>query len=328
MNLIVNCSAPYYNLGAHKLADWLAGQGEAVEYHDGDPGLFGGQPDRVHLSVVFSWHVHTAVQIAMRYKAAADVYCGGPGMFALGKFWREQTGLERHQGLDERFDQQRGGYRMTFASRGCPVGCSFCIVPKIEGLEFTFDYDFQPAPILCDNNLSALPVEYQEHIIERYRATGTPLLDANSGFEPITFDEGTYLRWKPLLRGPWRFAFDTTSEEPQVKRMMEILASESPKRKQVYVLIGNEPIAACQERAQKVIEWGGEPYVQPLMPLNALSRDHLKVGYDWTFQKLKDFQRYYNRHLWRYMKLSEYNNRKGERPPFENQPVYEKRGQL
>ena len=39
-----------------------------------------------------------------------------------------------------------------------------------EGREFTLRPDFQVRPILCDNNLSALPAEYQKHIIDRYRA--------------------------------------------------------------------------------------------------------------------------------------------------------------
>lgn len=314
--LVVNCSAPYYNLGARKLSDWLKAQGESVSYHDGDPGLFGGHHDRVYLSVIFSWHAPIALEIAMRYKEHSEIECGGPGVFALAHWWKQQTGLEIHKGIDQRFDRQRGDYKMTFASRGCPVGCYFCIVPKIEGLQQTLDWDFQPAPILCDNNLSALPTDFQEHIIKRYKETGTILKDANSGFEPLTFDEGTFTRWREILRGPWRFAFDTTSEEPQVKRIMQILKSVSVKRKQVYVLIGNEPIASCYERAQKVIEWGGEPYVQPLLPLNALSRDDLKVAYDWTWQRLKDFQRYYNRHLWRYVSLREYSNRKHDKPEF------------
>lgn len=314
--LIVNCSSPYYNLGAHKLADWLIGTGEDVSYFDGDPGMFGGQHDKVYLSVIFSWHAPIALQIAMRYKTHADIECGGPGMFALAHWWKQQTGMDVHRGIDQRFDHQRGNYKMTFASRGCPVGCSFCIVPRIEGLEFTIDWDFQPAPILCDNNLSALPVEFQNHIINRYQAAGVPLKDANSGFEPLTFDADTFARWRPILRGPWRFAFDTTSEEPQVRRMMQVLRDVPPKRKQVYVLIGNEPIQACYERCAKVIDWGGEPYVQPVMPLNALSRNDLRVAYDWTWQALKDFQRYYNRHLWRYFPLWEYSNRVGDKPIF------------
>jgi pyruvate-formate lyase-activating enzyme len=195
---------------------------------------------------------------------------------------------------------------MTFASRGCPVNCSFCIVPRIEGTEFTLDWDFRPAPILCDNNLSALPVDFQEHIIRRYLETGMILKDANSGFEPRTFDGGTYRRWKPILRGPWRFAFDTTSEEMYVKPMMDILSEERAGKKQVYCLIGNEPFSACYERFQKIIEWGGEPYCQPVMPLNALDRYQFRVLYDWTPDKLRAFQRYANRHLWRYIKFSEY----------------------
>jgi hypothetical protein len=154
-------------------------------------------------------------------------------------------------------------------------------------------------------------VTFQEHILWRYRETGVPLQDANSGFEPRTFDTACYHRWKPLLRGPWRCAFDTLDEAPFVARMLRILASESPRRKQVYVLIGNEPMAACYERAQKVIAWGGEPYVQPLMPLNALARDHLKVAYDWDGPKLKAMQRYYNRHLWRRLPIWEYRTRAG-----------------
>lgn len=271
--------------------------------------------DTAYLSVAFSWRLPDAYQRAVWYRCAGyKVRAGGPGMFApslrnylsdVAELGGEVDALVHHSPL------------ATIASRGCPVGCYFCIVPKMEGLSFTLLPDFTPRPILCDNNLSALPIEYQQHIIDKYQRSGVELRDANSGFEPITFDEGTYFRWREILRGPWRFAFDTTSEEAQVKRMMQILKGESAKRKQVYVLIGNEPIAACYERAQKVIEWGGEPYVQPLLPLNALDRDHLKVAYDWTWTQLKDFQRYYNRHLWRYVKLHEYSNRKGQAPVFQ-----------
>lgn len=309
--MVVNCSAPYYNLGARKLADW-----SGATYYDGDPGLFGGSPERVYLSVIFSWDAPKALEIAMRYKGYADIECGGPGMFALAGWWKEKTGMAVHRGLDTRFDKQRGDYKMTFASRGCPVNCSFCIVPRIEGTEFTLDWDFIPAPILSDNNLSALPVEFQEHIIRRYHETGIKLVDANSGFEPHTFDEGTYRRWKPILRGAWRFAYDEMGESDEVCLMMKILQDVSPRRKQVYVLIGNEPFESCHERAQKVIEWGGEPYLQPVMPLNALSRDTLRLAHGWTYTQLRDMQRFYNRHLWRSMPLWEYRPRWQEPRPF------------
>jgi pyruvate-formate lyase-activating enzyme len=232
--------------------------------------------------------------------------------------WRKrETGLDCLTGLDWRFKRQRGNYRMTFASRGCPVGCYFCIVPRIEGTKFTLDYDFVPAPILCDNNLSALPAEFQDHIINRYMKTNTALLDANSGFEPAAFDEDTYARWKPILRGPWHFAFDEWGERDQVEQMMKVLKAESSRRKQVYVLVGNEPVESCYERALRVIEWGGEPFCQFLKLLNWLGdmRD-LKPRFDWTIRLGIDFCRYFNCHLWRSIPLAEYKPRQNEAAPF------------
>jgi hypothetical protein len=315
-SLVVNCSAPHYNLGALKLYRWLADQGQNVALFEGDPGLFASGHEAVYLSCVFSWHAPLAREIAWRVRGHAEVFCGGPGMFALGNWWRRETGLEAQRGLDWRFERQRGHFRMTFASRGCSVNCWFCVVPRLEGTDFTLDAEFEPAPILCDNNLSALPADFQQHILERYRVTGTRLVDANSGFEPRTFTEETYQRWRHQLLGPWRFACDTSSELAYVQQMMTVLAGEAPRRKQVYVLIGNEPIAACYERARKVIEWGGEPYCQPVMPLNALSRDQVMVRHDWTLQLLRDFARFFNRHLWRTLELRDYLPRLAERAPF------------
>ncbi len=314
--LVVNCSAPHYNLGALKLRDWLLSDGHQVTVEQGDPGLFAAGYEAVFLSLVFSWHAPIARDIANRVRSHAQVSVGGPGIFALAKWWKRETGFEATTGLDWRFERQRGDYRMTFASRGCPVNCWFCVVPRIEGLAFTLDHDFRPAPILCDNNLSALPDGFQDEILARYARAGVRLVDANSGFEPRSFAEETYLRWRHALLGPWRFALDTTSELPFVQRMMAILSGESPRRKQVYVLIGNEPLAACYERARKVIEWGGEPYCQPVMPLNALDRRQVMVRHDWTPALLRDFARYYNRHLWRSLDLREYLPRQAEPAPF------------
>lgn len=314
--LVVNCSAPHYNLGALKLRDWLLAEGREVTVEQGDPGLFAAGYDAVYLSLVFSWHAPIAKEIALRVRSHAEVSVGGPGIFALAKWWKRETGLEATTGLDWRFERQRGDYRMTFASRGCPVNCWFCVVPRIEGTAFTLDHDFRPAPILADNNLSALPVDFQDEILARYAAAGVRLVDANSGFEPRTFTEDTFRRWRGPLIGPWRFALDTASEAPFVERMMAILRGERARRKQVYVLIGNEPLASCYERARKVIEWGGEPYCQPVMPLNALSRDQLMVRHDWTFTRLRDFARFFNRHLWRSLDLREYLPRLAEPRPF------------
>jgi hypothetical protein len=214
---------------------------------------------------------------------------------------------------------------MTFASRGCDQGCWFCIVPLLEGATYTLDWKFQPAHVLCDNNLAGLPEKFQRFIVDRYRRSGVPLLDANSGFAPRQFTRRTYKIWKPIVRR-WRFALDEEKEIPDARRMLAILHEAPASRKRVYVLIGHEPIEACRERAELVIAHGGEPFCQPFLPLNFLhdprdGKTILPTRYDWTTQRLRDFSRFYNRWIWRSVRLSEYKPRQNEPEPFRDLPA-------
>jgi hypothetical protein len=261
----------------------------------------------MYLSVAFTWLLDAAYSRALFAKACGlKVVAGGPALF-LVKMQHELAGVaEIGQDYPEAILHHNP--LACFASRGCPVGCWFCIVPAMEGREFTLIPDFTPRPIHCDNNLSALPAEYQDHIIRRYQDAGVTLQDANSGFEPITFTPDVYARWKPLVnagRGPWRFAYDETKERAQVLQVMRMLAGEPQKRKRVYVLIGNEPFAECMVRIQEVIDHGCEPHVQPLMKLAALDREPW-VRFDWTDQKLRDVARWANGWVWKRAPFAEY----------------------
>jgi hypothetical protein len=259
--------------------------------------------DTVFLSIAFTWRLNDAFTRALFWRSQGyRVRAGGPGIFTRQHFLAEVAEL----GGDVPDAVARHNPMATFASRGCPVGCWFCIVPKMEGRDFTLLPDFPVRPVLCDNNLSALPPEYQDHIVNRYRASGVPLLDANSGFEPRTFDEQVLARWAPINRGPWRFAYDDQAERSFVERVMRMLRPMAPRRKQVYVLIGNEPRASCMERIAEVLAWGGEPYAQPYMKLNALERrPHLR--FDWTERELRRVQRWVNGRFWRYTDFQGYN---------------------
>ena len=171
--------------------------------------------DTAFISVAFSWKLPDAYQRAVWFKSQGlKVRAGGPGTFANQKYLSDVADLGGE--VDALIHHNKDA---TIASRGCPVGCSFCIVPVMEGKNFTLLPNFTPRPILCDNNISALPVEYQEYIIERYYKFGMQIEDINSGFEPQTFDEDCYHRWKPINKGAWRFAYDETKEEDGVYRV-------------------------------------------------------------------------------------------------------------
>jgi hypothetical protein len=256
-----------------------------------------GDGDTVYLSIAFTWMLDKAAARAIFWKAMGKrVIAGGPALF-LNQMKHELVDIAEI-GTDFPDAVARHNPMATIASRGCPVGCWFCIVPKMEGRDFTLLPDFPVRPILCDNNLSALPADYQDHIVSRYRAAGVPLLDANSGFEPRTFDDEVFARWDVINRGPWRFAYDDMEERSDVERVMRMLRDVTPKRKRVYVLIGNEPFAACMQRLQEVIAWGGEPHAQPYIKLNALER-RPHVRFDWTPQLLVDVARWSNWRAWK-----------------------------
>lgn len=272
------------------MSGWCGG---LAEWTDGDTA---------YLSIVFTWRIREAFSRALFYRAQGyRVRAGGPALFV------RKHDLEDVAEIGGDFPDAIARHHpdATIASRGCPVGCWFCIVPKMEGKDFTLLPDFPVRPILCDNNLSALPEDYQRFIIEKYEAHGMPLLDANSGFEPRTFGRDTYMRWRKINRGPWRFAYDELAEGADVLRVMSILEDEPAKKKRVYVLIGNEPFAECMGRIRQVIAWGGEPHVQPYIKLNALER-RPKVRFDWSEKLLADVARWGNRRIWRYAPFEEY----------------------
>lgn len=276
-------------------AKWVGGFAEWME------------GDTVYLSVAFTWLLDKAYSRALWHRALGyRVRAGGPALFLTQM--KHEIADVAELGGDVPDAVARHNPMATIASRGCPVGCFFCIVPAMEGREFTLLPDFPVRPILCDNNLSALPSDYQQHIINRYLAEDVPLLDANSGFEPATFTSDVYARWAPLLnagRGPWRFALDETKEMADAIRVMRMLRAEPAKRKRVYVLIGNEPFDECMARVQAVIDHGCEPHVQPLMKLNALQREPW-VRFDWSAQKLRDVARWANGWVWKRAPFAEY----------------------
>ncbi|HEY3694080.1 hypothetical protein [Phenylobacterium sp.] len=278
--------------GAYDLGAWSDGLAEWV---DGDTAF---------LSVAFTWKLDEAYARALWHRAAGrKVRVGGPGVFTRKHYLADVAeiggsipdALVRHNPM------------ATKASEGCPVGCFFCIVPAMEGREFTLLPEFVPRPVLTDNNLSALPAEYQQFIVDRYVGAGVPLLDANSGFEPKTFDEEVFERWRPINRGPWRFGSDEALERADVERVLGMLRQRGvgARRIQVYTMIGHEPFDVCMERLRHVIEHGGEPYVQPIMKLNALRKEPW-VRHDWTPLKLRQVQRWANRHIWRTSPFEDY----------------------
>ena len=100
-----------------KLTPWHKG---IVDWTEGDTA---------YISVVFSWHAEQAYQRAIWYRSMGyKVWVGGPGVFVLSKLLKEVATV----GGDVPDAVRRHNPMATFASRGCPVKCWFCVVPALS----------------------------------------------------------------------------------------------------------------------------------------------------------------------------------------------------
>lgn len=314
--LLVDASKPtrkgaswYYNLGLAKAENWWRSKGASVVRIVPPVTMFDvmGGVDVAFVSAIFSWHVRLALGTATALRdLGARVEVGGPGFFALREIARAD-GFEPQVAVDQRFDRTPGTYDAVFWSRGCPAyNCTLgypkdgtapiCLVPEMEGSRHSLYEDVTPAPIILDNNLSALPRHHQERIVERTLAAGFKRVDCNSGFEPHSFRPETAELWARLPLVAWRFAYDEIAERKQVLRVVEILDSIGVKRRKlhIYCLAGNEPVEACEQRVREIREWKCIPVVQRRRPLD-WQGGSLPTLHDWTERKLIDFQRWGNR---------------------------------
>ncbi len=323
--LLVNASAPAYNLGLAKAERYWMAQHLDVDCARDVPPLLLYRYPVVWISAIFSWHVPKLVSLAkVALDGGAKVEVGGPGTFGVRDLIQRATGLTPRATPDPRFERQPGNYSHVFWSRGCPAkNCSLgypkdgalpiCSVPEMEGWRFTLYRDANPAPIILDNNLSALPRHHQEHIVERTSACNYPEVDCNSGFEPRSMRPETIALWRQLPLKAWRYAYDELAERKAVLRVLDMLdAAGIPRRaSRIYCLAGNEAVEACEQRVREIHEWGAMPIVQRRRPLDWIGGP-LPTLHDWTEQKLIDFQRWGNR-LAGGMPFSEYRRGRKDR---------------
>ena len=313
--MVVTVGSPKESLGAMKLSRWLRRTGWDVTERT-ELAYFDSGHDLYCFSAVFSWRLPALVRMAKEAMKWGEVWIGGPAVSfhpANARYVEQETGVKPHIGTDDRFENEPGEYAMVYFSRGCPAytpACGACPVPRLEGTKFRFYPDATPAKLLLDNNLSALPDDYQDHILRRYADWGRGKVDANSGFEPHTFTEKTLLRWREFPLQCWRFGYDDLTERDEALEMMRLLKhyGYEGEKVRVYTLIGKEPIAQCVQRMREVIDSGFHPWPQRFRPLDWLGPDGtLPTFHDWDEPTLIAYQRFYSiAGLWKTMKPEEF----------------------
>lgn len=243
--------------------------------------------DTLYLSVVFTWHLPEARDIAINSKK--KVIAGGPAVKLMPDYLADVAkiadstvfpALEFHNPM------------ATFTSRGCNNGCDYCAVPKTEGKLRELE-DWPVRPIVCDNNLLGCSKRHFDKVIDRLK--GLPFVDFNQGLEADLFTNYHASRMAELKQPMIRFAFDNVNEESQVMDAIDRAHNAGLKNIGCYVLFNHKDTPEdTLFRLELLRSKGVLPNPMRYQPLDSLHKDSL-IDENWTNLEIKRIQRYYSK---------------------------------
>lgn len=188
--------------------------------------------DTLYISVVFTWDLPKAREIALKSKK--KVVVGGPAVMLMPDYLADVADVQ------ETTPYPVLSYHnpmATFTSRGCSNACPFCAVPTIEG-EFKELKTWPVRPIICDNNLLTASEGHFNRVIDSMKAL--PLVDFNQGLDARLFSRRHAEKIAELPQPKVRFAFDYPGIQDDLDDAIEKCLQFGLKNLGVYVLVGYE----------------------------------------------------------------------------------------
>jgi len=240
------------------------------------------------LSVVFTWDLPYAYSRAVWLRAEGyHVVAGGPAVRLMPDYLTDVAEI----GTDCSSALEWHNPSATFTSRGCIRRCSFCAVPLTEGKLVELK-DWEPRPIVCDNNLLACSRKHFDDVIDKLK----PLrgIDFNQGLDARLLTKHHAQRLAEL-DCMVRLAFDHVSNESALMDAVCFLrgAGFPWHRMRVYVLVGyNDTLEDALYRLNFVRQLGMKPNPMRYNPLDTLARDSY-VAPGWTSKELTRYVRYW-----------------------------------
>ena len=272
-------------------------------------------------SVIFSWDLPNLFRQVGWVKGQGEIRIGGPACTYNAALIEHQTGIVPHVGPDWRFEEQPGEYKLVRTTRGCPGGvagpCYACPVPRMDGNHLRIlscSFPTTPNCGIVDDNIAAAPWAHHLAVtaqLKRYKA-----IEMSSGWEPWAWRPWMWDLWRDLPMNAWRTAFDGLYEESHVADLIRFWRAQGVPQKKIWVYVlagGVETFDEALYRATKVLEWGGEPRIQPYKPnswLRPRSVPYLQPEKGWTHERVVNLPRYFYGYHWRRMGFEEFLERK------------------
>lgn len=300
----------YPNLPLMKLSAWHKKQGDYVEWYQ---PLFSGHCDKVYISKVFSFTPDYEYYIdADIIEKGGSGYCietlNGKEIFHKDKNTELPYEIEHIYPDYSLYPEQTKGTAYGFLTRGCPRGCSFCIVKDKEGLcshkvaNLSEFWDGQKNIELLDPNILACKdwKELFKQLIESKAA-----VNFNQGLDirMMTEDKAEMLSRIPIKA--IHFAWDRYEDKNVIIPKFELFRKKSkihPHNLQVYVLVGDKERKVTDNDLYRIYwlkENGFAPYVM-IYEKYTLPKGHelLKlqryVNNRFVFWKVSTFKEYLN----------------------------------
>lgn len=257
------------NLPLMKLSAWHKAQGDTVEWYTPFVGTW---YDRVYCSKVFS-----DTPDVTQYINAHEVVKGGTG-YALHGAGGETYSREDDKPLPDEVEHIYPDYSLYnitdtaygFLTRGCPRGCSFCIVGKKEGLcsckvaDLSEFWHGQKNIVLNDPNILACR-EWEDLLGQL--AESKALVDFNQGLDARVLTEAKCRALDAVRIKEIHFAWDRYEDKDNVLPKLRMFAEISKAKPHghiatVYVLTNyGTTIEQDLERIYLLREFGYWAYV-------------------------------------------------------------------
>lgn len=307
---LIDCDGhDYPSLPLMKLSAWHKKQGDSVEWYQ---PLFSGHMDRVYVSKVFSFTPDFEY-----YIDADEVIKGGTGYaISLGSDGREVYDKSKDHGLPDEIEHIYPDYSLYpeltknraygFLTRGCPRGCSFCIVAKKEGqcsykvADLSEFWSGQHYIELMDPNLLACP-DWKDLMQQLIDSGARINFSQGLDIRMMTDEKAEMLSRMKLekIHFAWDRYEDRNIIEPKFKAFRKISKVRN-KELVVYVLTGDRERRIREEDLYRIYwlkENGYAPYVM------IYDKKHLPRGHE-----LLKLQRYVNNRIvfWKVDSFEEY----------------------
>ena len=260
------------NLALMKISAWHKSVGDVVEWYD---AMFGGHFDKVYMSKVFSFSEDYIYPID-----ADEIERGGSGYCIDLVDGKEVYHPERDRQLPPAIEHAYPDYDLYphltkdtafgFLTRGCPRGCSFCIVGTKEGRRSIKVADLsefwrgQKNIVLCDPNILACP-DYED-LLGKLARSGA-VVDFNQGLDIRLMTEYKAQLLTGIKTKEIHFAWDRYEDRDVILPRLELFARVTNLQPQahraiVYTLVNySTTLDQDLDRIYTLRELGYWPYV-------------------------------------------------------------------